>query len=116
MTSSSISGGANGGVEYLLLTAYGIVIIALLGCGLWNLLQQHRPTTTNVSILPGQHHVMDLWTEHGLMWTCSVCGHDNMCPERTPPPLPYFRGGQQQHDPSTLCLMCGSPSRPGSAS
>ncbi|RHZ20027.1 hypothetical protein DYB26_001841 [Aphanomyces astaci] len=115
-TSSSISGGVNGGVEYLLLTAYGIVIIALLGCGLWNLLQQHRPTTTNVSILPGQHHVMDLWTEHGLMWTCSVCGHDNMCPERTPPPLPYFRGGQQQHDPSTLCLMCGSPSRPDSAS
>ncbi|RLO05124.1 hypothetical protein DYB28_006590 [Aphanomyces astaci] len=69
MTSSSISGGVNGGVEYLLLTAYGIVIIALLGCGLWNLLQQHRPTTTNVSILPGQHHVMDLWTEHRKDWT-----------------------------------------------
>ncbi|ETW00939.1 hypothetical protein H310_06592 [Aphanomyces invadans] len=101
------SGVHGGGVEYLLLVAYGLVVLALFVCGIWNLLQQHRPTTTNVSILPGQHHVMDLWTEHAAMWTCAVCGHDNMCQER----LAQSSLRHSLHRSSSLCLMCGSPSR-----
>ncbi|KAF0719475.1 Aste57867_1011 [Aphanomyces stellatus] len=83
---------ATSGVELVLVGAYGLIMVFLIACGIWSLVQHHRPSAPSVSMLPGVREVTDLMTEDTLksMWTCDVCAFDNAldCP---------------------MCLLCGSP-------
>ncbi|KAG9402911.1 hypothetical protein AC1031_006453 [Aphanomyces cochlioides] len=78
-TSMSIAS-ASTDMEYVLLGAYGVVMVLIVACGLYNLLHYHRPSAPSMSILPGIHAATDLWTEERLgdLWTCGICAFANV--------------------------------------